>query len=57
MKSWIVYMTPDNKIDAVEDLHDGLQQAELTGELNIIMGFPAFKLKRDAIDWITTGMK
>jgi len=57
MKSWIVYLTPDDKVEAVEDLHDGLQEKNLTEELNTILGYPAFKYKRDAIDWVETGMK
>jgi hypothetical protein len=53
---WIVYLTPDNKVEAVEDNHSGLQVGELTREHNIVLGTPVFKDKRDAISWIETGM-
>jgi hypothetical protein len=52
MKQWIVYVTPDNKVEAVECNHSGLQEEELTREHNVIVGTPAFKLKSDAIDYI-----
>lgn len=52
MKSWIVYVTPDNKVDAVEYNKTGLQCDELTKELNVVIGdHLRFKYKVDAIDY------
>lgn len=51
MPQWIVYITPDNVVEAVEDNHSGLQEAELKAELNVIVGTPSFKLKADAINY------
>ena len=51
MPQWIVYVTPDNKVEAVKDNHSGLQEAELTREHNVIVGTPSFKLKSDAINY------
>ena len=52
MKQWIVYLTPEDKVEAVECNHSGLQEDELTREHNVVLGTPAFKLKTDAIEYI-----
>ena len=52
MKHWIVYQKPDGELDAVEDLHNGLQEKELTDELNIIRGNVSNNSKDSAINWI-----
>ena len=51
MKSWIVYLTPEDKVEAVEDNHSGLQEDELTREHNVIVGTPAAKYMKDAIEY------
>jgi len=49
IKQWIVYITPNNKTQAIEDTHSGLQCDDLTAEHNVIVGFVNFKNKQDAI--------
>lgn len=49
MKDWIVYQTPEDKIEAVEDNKTGLQSDELRSELNVIVGYVAFNQMKDAI--------
>ena len=49
MKDWIVYQTPEDKIEAVEDNKTGLQSDELRSELNVIVGYVAFTHMKDAV--------
>jgi hypothetical protein len=51
IKSWIVYQTPEGKIDAIEDDHETARMWVFNQGCEIV-GYPAFKQKRDAIDYI-----
>ena len=51
MKSWIVYVTDDGKVDAVEDDHE-IAGLWVFNKGYTIVGHPAFKRKQDAIDYI-----
>ena len=51
MKSWIVYQTPEDKIEAVEDSHHDMGH-ELRAEQNVVLAFVSFKHKADAIDYV-----
>lgn len=51
MKHWIVYQTPDDKIEAVEDNHHDTGH-DLRSEHNVILAFVSFKHKQEAIDYV-----
>jgi len=51
MKSWIVYLTEDGKVDAIEDDHETAALWVFNKRYTIV-GYPSFKYKRDAIDYI-----
>lgn len=57
MKDWIVYVTPDNEVKAVESEYNEKQIDDLKGENNVIVGFPAAKRMDDAINYITQIME
>lgn len=48
---WIVYLTPDDKVEAVQYEYGGDQLSELEFENNVIVGTPIFKDKFDAINY------
>jgi hypothetical protein len=51
MNSWIVYVTPEGKVDAILDDHKtaGLWIFNNNYE---ILGYPAMKTKKDAIEYL-----
>jgi len=48
---WIIYITPEDKVEAVRYEIGGDQEAELTRENNVVVGTPSFKDKFDAINY------
>ena len=56
IKNWIVYLTSDDKVRAVEmgasDLYCNEQVISLYSENNIVLGFPVALRKADAIAYI-----
>jgi len=52
MKQWVVYVTPENRVEAIEDDHKGTLEFELTSEHNTVVGWISSKHKVDAIDYV-----
>lgn len=53
MHTWIVYRTPSGKTDAVKADHDNSHQAfDLEQEGNVIIAYPCFKSRTEAISYV-----
>ena len=49
--TWIVYITPDNKVEAVQYNYGVNHIAELEFDGNTVVGTPVFKDKWDALNY------
>jgi hypothetical protein len=55
IRSWIVYINEENEFDAIE--LEGNNEKEIRDKGLKIVGFPVFKRKQDAIDYIKDVMR